>query len=209
MAQAAAAEARFQAQQTRRAETRFYAQGPQMFEARARELRATEAAALASAAPIRRPLDINSGVVAPASGPIVTPSPVPASVANWRPEAMAPAAAATEKEVAATAAAKERAMLEAEINDRKIAQLGLNAQLIAADKADAVAIQDQLFALQQFGRYRALGLTEAEAQLRVDAEMLAIEEKRVRAAAEQAALVEQQMRAQSGPSLARSAARDC
>ena len=68
MAQAAAAEARFQAQQTRRAEARFYAQGPRMFEARARELRASEAAAFATAAPTRRPLDITSATLPRAAG---------------------------------------------------------------------------------------------------------------------------------------------
>jgi hypothetical protein len=201
MAQAAAAEARFQAQQTRRAEARFYASGPQMFEARARELRALEAAAIAAAAPVpvRRPLDISSGVVTPASGPIVTPSPVPASVANWRPEAGAAAAgASTEANVAATAAAKERAMLEAEINDRAIAQFNLKTQIIAADKEDAAILQDQLLTLRLYGEARALGLDEASAQAAVETRLLAIEENRVRLAAEQAALVEKQMRAQSG-----------
>jgi hypothetical protein len=51
---------------------------------------------------------------------------------------------ATEANVAATAAAKERAMLEAEINDRAIAQFNLKTQIIAADKEDAAILQDQL-----------------------------------------------------------------
>jgi tape measure domain-containing protein len=207
MAQAAAAEARFQAQQTRRAEARFYASGPQMFEARARELRATQAAIIPTGP--RRPLEISSPVLTRAAGFENGQNPFQAAAnatggvasaqnAEIRAAAAASTAEATKQDVAGAAAAREKAIAEAEINDRLIAQVGLKAQLLGADKADAVAINDQLFALQQFGRYRALGLDEASAQLRVDAELLAIEEKRVRAAAEQAALVEAQMRAQSG-----------
>lgn len=125
---------------------------------------------------------------------LVTPSPAPASVSNYSPAAVA----ATEQNVAGATAAKERALLEAEINDRKIAQLGLSAKIYAADKDEAAILKDQLYTLQLFGRYRALGMDEASAQVKVEAELLGLEEKRVAAAAEQATLVEKQMRAQSG-----------
>jgi len=141
----------------------------------------------------RRVIHDPVAVAAAPGAPLVRPSPAPASVSNY-----APAAAATEQNIAGNAAAKERALLEAEINDRAITQIGLKAQIRAADAEDAVILKDQLFTLQLFGQLRARGLTEAEAQVELEARLLGLEEKRVAAAAEQAALVEKQMRAQSG-----------
>jgi tape measure domain-containing protein len=84
-------------------------------------------------------------------------------------------------------------------NKAAITQLELRAaKAAAADRAEAVAIGDQLNAVRQLESYKARGLTQAEAEAKVAAETLALEEKRATVAAEQAALVERQMRAQQG-----------
>jgi tape measure domain-containing protein len=207
MARAAAVEARFQAQQTRAAERRYYAMGPQLFEAKAREYAAANAASQAAAS-ARQPLEITSGTLERAPGWVDGQNPFQAAAnaaggstaaqnAEMRAASAASTAEATKQDAAGVAAAREKALAEAEINDRMLAQLGLKAQILAADKADAVSLQEQLFALRQYGDYRARGLTEAEAQARVDIDLLGLEEKRARLAAEQAVLVEKQMRAQS------------
>jgi tape measure domain-containing protein len=93
----------------------------------------------------------------------------------------------------------ERAAELAATNKAAIELLELRAaKAAAASKTEAASIGDQIAAQRQVEAYKARGLTEAEAQAKVAAETLAIEERRVAIAAEQAALVERQMRAQQG-----------
>lgn len=75
---------------------------------------------------------------------------------------------------------QQRATRAAEIvaaNQTAITQLGLQAaKTAAADKAEAIALGDQIAAIRQVEAYKARGMSQAEAEAKVAGETLALEE---------------------------------
>lgn len=167
------AEARFQAQQTKRAQNRYYAMGPQMFEARAKEAWATDAAARA-ARPVRQ-LDISSPVLTRAAGFENGKNPFQAaadafggSTAAQNAEMRATTAALAEKEAAA---AQDLAKAQREVNHAKLDQFDIQRRLTVAEGATKAELAQQVEWLRRIETYKRGGLTETQAQLRAEKEI--------------------------------------
>jgi hypothetical protein len=167
------AEAGFQAQQTKRAQNRYYAMGPQMFEARAKEAWATDAAARA-ARPVRQ-LDISSPVLTRAAGFENGKNPFQAaadafggSTAAQNAEMRATTAALAEKEAAA---AQDQAKAQREVNHAKLDQFDIQRRLTVAEGATKAELAQQVEWLRRIETYKRGGLTETQAQLRAEKEI--------------------------------------
>lgn len=185
MARAQAAEERFAASQTKAAEKRFYAMGPQIFEAKAREYAA--AAAQPLEAP-RRPLDITTGTLARSAAWEGGQNPFQNRSSGGNASAQSAemrqtTSALAEKEAAATIA---QAGAEREIDRAKLDQFDLARRVGAAEGATKVELQAQLEWLRRIETYKRLGLTEAEAQVRAEREIALLQATRAEAQATRA-----------------------
>jgi hypothetical protein len=172
--------ARLEAQLTAAGQKRYYAQGPAIFEAKAKEFAAqakvaNEALAkVAAATPVvaRRPIEI----VEPGSNPGLRPSTSGRIGATVDRESFRPVAGPNLEADGAVAA-------EAEINGSLLEQIRLRAGLLGASKEDRVIIREQLADMRTYNDLLRTGLSEEAAIVELEAIRLA----RGKALTEQAA----------------------
>lgn len=181
------------------AEKRYYSQGPKIFEAKAKEIkarndaaRAATAEANATAAAAKKAADAEVAAatrIRAAAERAVAGRSIPQGSAAFRAGrtvpreglGMAPAAGGAETVASAAAAATGAATAEKEVNHLLADQAALQSRLTGARGKDRDIIREQLAELRLIGQLQRAGLRDEEIALRLEQRRAAVQRQNARA----------------------------